>query len=423
MYRDLGLPHGWEVVAAALSPPAPTTESIEAIAVHDDFEQTMASLQENERFTLALRAVGTTLSVIGEFLNITRERVRQIEKKATKKALSTSSPLRQKLKAWLKERGVDGHAIVHFTTSEASLGSLGSISEIDAWRIISLILRQTDERFELLPIGDHRFAILSLEGRYLARVSTVARGSSVLLTALALERDSGVSKHLLQHAPEIFDGLQMTASGLFYSSKWTNLQMAHAVALELIAAGKSAWHFSELGSLLRKVAPKRFETSTARDFAALVSRPESRFIALENAGRWTLEATEAEWMVLQELGRPNQRSTLVDEFLEPRQVTPEKELEPSRITDYATDFVATSKKSVPTPEETAETAKTDKIPNDEVRQRILALLREAPVHLTTIEIARQLSVERRTAHNVIYKHLIPSGLVNTDDGRRWFFSG
>jgi hypothetical protein len=418
VYRDLGLPEAWRSVVSSLSPFLGSNVALEPAPVHDRFEKVFATIDQRSRHVLRLRAVGETLDEIGTTLDITRERVRQIEKKATKQVLYAGRTLRKDLADWLDEAGFGGHAIVRFTTRDVSLGPIGNVPEVDAWRILCHVVRQERRNMQLHPLGNGRYAILgSGQVKRHLKADAVVRNSWSFVAPDWLESVTGVSQCLLLHATEVIPGLRRTASGLLFSEHWTKLQTAHAVALQLVAAGFASWHFSEIGALLGRVHPVRFATSKTRDFAALLARPGSRFTPANGAGRWTLKPNDAEARLLTTQKRDARR--WCERYMQGSDSDATQQPSPS-VERYEGGVQVDEEGGDPVSSDVGSEAKSaNTIDGHAVAGKILAVLEDAGVPMTTAQIAARMGVHRRIVHRALFDHLVPSGQVSTDDGRHW----
>ena len=417
MYRDFGLPDRWRAVASALTPFGESTIALTPAPIHDRLERAFTTIDARSRYVLGLRAVGETLDEIGASLDVTRERVRQIEKRATKQLLCAGNALLKDLADWLDDAGFGGHAIVRFTAREISYGSLGNIPEVDAWRILCHVVRQSHRSMQLHQLDGERYVVLGPGRKQFGRADAMVRESWMFVAPDSLESATGVPECLLLHATEAISGLRRTTSGLLFSEHWTKLQTAHAVALELVAMGFTSWHFSELGALLVTVHPDRFANPKARDFAALLARPDSRFAPAHGAGHWTLEPNDEE---LSRLTAPSRDPRTWCQRYSQRLDSNASQQPPLATEPCGSD--AHHRTAVGTPDSSTLAANGESVDptgGHEVAKSILEVLGDSDAPMTTIELAARLGVHRRIVHRALFDHLVPSGAVITDDGRRW----
>ena len=213
-----------------------------------------------------------TLEEVGQKLGVTRERIRQIEKKINQDKLGRE--LRQA--AWVDFREV----------AERSVWVFRLAGDAKTRWPYSFVAKTYG--CELVELKTGCWAIL----RPHLKTNTLTiqiREQPRFYTLEEAEPLTTLNAYELIHTCSAMDGLFVTRGGLIGSYKWTLLGWMQAIAGELAKNGVYEWHFSQMAKLLRWINPDEFGSIIDRNIAAALARNDSRF---QNAGRdgvWRLE--------------------------------------------------------------------------------------------------------------------------------------
>ncbi|MBF6593585.1 MAG: hypothetical protein IVW51_03945 [Thermaceae bacterium] len=214
-----------------------------------------------------------TLEEVGQKLGVTRERIRQIEKKINQDKLGRE--LRKA--AWDDFREVAERSVWVFR-----LAGGGKTS----WPY-SFVARTYG--CELVELKTGCWAIL----RPHLKTNTLTiqiREQPRFYTLEEAEPLTTLNAYELIHTCSAMDGLFVTRGGLVGSYKWTLLEWMQAIAIELAKSGVYEWHFSQMAKLLGWLNPEEYSKMTDRNIAAALARDESQFQNAGLNGVWRLDS-------------------------------------------------------------------------------------------------------------------------------------
>lgn len=413
-YRDLGLPDAWSAIAFDLSPADRSRVALEPPLVLQRFEASMSRLDPRDREILYWRAADETLASIGTLIGTTRERVRQLERRALKRLGAEGEMLWSDVTDWTFDEGRRGAVVLRLRDDvTADLGVLGKIGEPGVWRTVTRIMKGNSYRAtSLIPVGDERFLFtvvdldFELPDRWLREHGTFA-------TAIEIESHTGVPAALVLEAPRAFPGLAITRSHLVHSTHFSLVQLGRAIAVELQARGVREWHFSQLAALVRIVQPRRYRRLTPRDVAAMLTRPNVAFF--EQAGEpgfWRLRDSIDDTLDLDEPGDP--LPAVQNEW------TPGGGDGGNDTRVPGNDLVLLQVQDIDAPNPTESSTIDDE--SEGLGSAILNVLAESERPLTPNMIAARLGRPPVAVRRYIYRVLARDALVKTDDGRAWYIS-
>jgi hypothetical protein len=417
-YRDLGLPEAWRELTDELT----EWDGDGAFVLAPDHSvwigRILGLLPERLQYVVAMRVVGReSLESIGTTLGLTRERIRQLEGKAARLLRRESEPFVEEVEAWIRQQQLGGHAIVRFPATPVVLGEFGPIDVVDAWRIIMSLTASADQRWKISAMKDGRWLLSDSSARSPAGIEAYVRSTNRFVpyqdVAAAVGLDAAFTLEFASSLPTVI----RTNGGLLLSRHTTKIDLASACGELLVARGFDDWHFSELGALMRRVHPERIGDLGARDFASLLGRPGSPFVAFGTHGRWTLPGTTTRPGVGTEpmaLGAAKAESVEIAATRMP----PSPFSIAASTSASANDRPAVAGASVRTTAVQDGRAETS-VESGSLEERILAFLGSSPDPVTANQIASAINEDSRHIRRCLLQSLEPAGSVGSDDGRRW----
>jgi len=289
-YADRPLPEEWLPVLRRLRPCSFQLKRPKAPSPAKLIGVALEPLDEREQYVVFARfGHGKTLEQIGESFDITRERVRQIEKKALKKIGSFAPGFFDVLNTFLEQIGRSGFIVADLDDGRSQRFVNATPAEL--WLCCLKIYVKVTSK----PVATAPIKIGSWITYHPRRVKT--RSLKLYLEEkcrfIALEqaaRHLDIEAYDLAHGWSFFEDIYLTAGGLLGSCSWSILSFMEAAAWELAQEGFTEWHFSQMAKALKFVYPERFSQIINRNVAAALSRPDSTAFQLTGQkGRWQLK--------------------------------------------------------------------------------------------------------------------------------------
>lgn len=250
-----------------------------------------------------------TLEEVGQKLGITRERVRQLEKKPYLWD-SLGRALRNAI--WDDIRAVTERNVWVFRLA----GGLRA-----SWPYAFVAKTFGCELVEL-PNGCWAILRPHLKSNPL---TTRIREQPRFYTLEEAEPLTTLNAYELIHVCSVMDRLFVTQGGLVGSHKWTLLDWVEAIATQLAQNGVYEWHFSQMAKLMSWLNPEEYGSMTERNVAAALARSDSRFQNAGLNGVWRLDSLgdgfedtkEAALYILERARRPLHHTEIYSQLARP----------------------------------------------------------------------------------------------------------
>ncbi|HQN08976.1 MAG TPA: sigma factor-like helix-turn-helix DNA-binding protein [Thermoanaerobaculia bacterium] len=287
-YAQYPLPSSWLTALGVLLPKPPSQPQLQPLEALDTYvDQVLARLTERERRVLNERlGLQRTLQEIGDSLGCTRERVRQIERKALAKAYkrnaNSNRAFAEALGQWLRvtERPlIRTHPLPEGPASASTLRlALGIFSEIAS---LNLDARETPTAWVLLERADEAEIRAQLE-KHFEEPQFIARADLSLAV--------GFGEECLDSLALLPDSKLRSLFG-YYGWHWSKQDCMLAVARHLASAGHLTWHISEMARALEFHSPADFAEFSPHDVGGILQRPdlENLYEHAGQAGIWRLQ--------------------------------------------------------------------------------------------------------------------------------------
>jgi predicted DNA-binding protein YlxM (UPF0122 family) len=290
-YADLPLPDDWLTVLRRLQPLNIQLKRPKTPPLGELLDCAAKPLNKRERSVIFLRfGQDQTLEQIGDLFDITRERIRQIEKKAIKKIRALSPKFMATLHEHIKKTERSGFFVADLASGQSHYFPDATGEEL--WRCcFEIYVRATDKSVVTQPLNSGGWVCYFPKR---IRTKILTRYLDKKCRFISLE---DAAQHLdieiydLVHGWSLFEGVYLTTGGLLGSHSWTILPFVEAIAWELAEAGFTEWHFSEMAKALQFVYPNRFSDMNNRNVAAALSRKDTTaFQFAGQKGQWQLRA-------------------------------------------------------------------------------------------------------------------------------------
>lgn len=279
-YRELPLPQEWLDVLEGLRP-------FDTVLKRPSLPITVAVIEEDMRFLDAREtdiiiqryAKCSTLDEVGKRHSITRERVRQIEKKILTR-LRGYSKLRGAMAQLIEkcQQGTNGFIIDSLSSNSLNL------SAKELWLFIFRLYKKISNIAYETKQSRHGYWLVYPKFKIGKKPKLAPKNFMTLAEAA---QQLATSPYQLIHCYELYGTLWLTHSTKLANSKWTKVQCVEALAAELAEAGYIEWHFSEMARALEFVFPDKFPKALGRNTAALIGRSEI-FQFTGRKGYWQL---------------------------------------------------------------------------------------------------------------------------------------
>ncbi len=289
-YTDLPLPNEWLPILDKLRPLNVQLNCSETPDVGALIDAFFGYLDKREQEVLLYRyGRGETLQKVGDKYDLTRERVRQIEKKSFRKLKAVARELSISFGDYLELAKSSG--LVVSKVPDCSSAVAPDFLPDELWFCAFKILKETRyKQFETKQLPSGRW--ITLDAKKKLRPKAL---KSFLLDKrqfVSLEEVAAfleIEPYDLIHAYTYFDGVFITREGKVGMNKWRMPESMEAIAWELAYAGFTEWHFSEMAKALDHVFPDRFSNTLGRNVAAVLSRSnETSFQSIGQKGMWQL---------------------------------------------------------------------------------------------------------------------------------------
>lgn len=293
-YADHPLPEEWLPVLEGLRPaPILPLHAEEAPSPANLIDLALEHLDERSRDVLIWRYLdGFTLEEVGGKLDVTRERIRQIEVKALKKIRIT--PFSRLFRHWIASAEKLGIVISNLPLQEEKSFFVPKLDVESLWKLAISLFRMSEKsstetmRTEKLPNGNWVLFVDELHRGTLRQ--TLTREPRFISFDAAVEKLQ-MDAYLLAHIYPFFEDVYLTMGSSFGCKKWTVVDWIEAVAWILADHGFTDFHFSEIRKAINLINPTETSNSDNRNFAAAVSRSDhDRFEYAGQKGRWRLRA-------------------------------------------------------------------------------------------------------------------------------------
>lgn len=300
-YVELPLPEAWRPILESFAPGRGPRLEPEAWSVERALTAFRTAVHApRTRSVLARRFIGgRTLEEVGSVYGITRERVRQVQKKGLRRvklALAETEPPADDLQRRLASV-VDQPLVLR--------RSAKNLLAVDL-----LLDQSSDDRLQRFEI-DGRLVVC--HESFLEQVSEMEADVAdrrELLHPESLAEHVGVAVEAVSVGVAMSDKLYYDPSGRVGTTGWSKAAMLEVVAwiLALSDLEVASWHASELCEAAKVVFPEQFLDWRSRHaFAALSRTDVTAFVHSGRRGRWAL--TEA-------ISGPSTTTAAIDELLQ-----------------------------------------------------------------------------------------------------------
>lgn len=287
-YNDLAIPSGWRPVLRNIEPVPTIPEPIMLQGLEEAVQMCLDALDDRGAYIAWNRlAEGRTLEEIGAELQITRERVRQIQQQSVRKLLYKRDinaglmAIRQQAQAKKAtaialdpaEEAEDG------TASEEQL--LRFIVELWRHREPGLTLEQSEGGVTMLVPGEEQRS---------KDISAAMKSCGNFATAAQLAEQLKLPEEELADLPSRFSEVQATRGGKYFAGRGMSQQEAVlATARILREAGFERWHTSQLVKAAGVLNPDCLKVKPlARHNLICTRENKAQFRVSGKAGWWEL---------------------------------------------------------------------------------------------------------------------------------------
>jgi len=279
--RNVAVPSAWFGWLRPLTPAEVTAGTRTLPGLGATVDAVFGAMPERERQVLWRRlALNETLATIGQDLEVSGERVRQLALRALQQAQTHTGDLERLSREVLRDpaRMIDVSAARSAHRPEASGETL--------WQV-ALALLGEDRRFGVRPLPGGLWLAAAPDTLDLRAATKLTEDQPHFRDPVALARTTGTDPAAL--VPWTLNGtpLYLTQGGRVASRRWSQGTWALLIARTLAEHGQHDWHYSQMAHALEFVRGHPADQVDFRTFPSVLGTvPELRPNGLQ--GRWGL---------------------------------------------------------------------------------------------------------------------------------------